>query len=310
MLRLAMISLFLFSSAKSMAAISSSELELDQKPIFSKHKPLALAKKEDASAFSDVPITYNREVQKWVKYFQGRGRTWFKTWLERSNRHKALIHGKLSEAGLPKDLIYLAMIESGFSFRAVSHASAVGPWQFIAPTAKQYGLEINHWKDERRDFNKSTDAAIKYLKRLYKEFGNWYLVGAAYNTGEGRVRRQIKRYKTNSFWVLSRKRAFVEETKNYIPKFIAALLIAKAPHLYGFDNLNPHYEVPTDQVLVPPGTDLKEIARHLKVTLRAMKEMNPELLHARIPNNVSPQVIRVPKGAANKVSQFTAQMYP
>ncbi|MEC9282203.1 MAG: transglycosylase SLT domain-containing protein, partial [Bdellovibrionota bacterium] len=143
MLRLGIISLFIFSSANSIAAISKSSLELDHRPIFSKHKPLALAKKEDASAFSDVPITYNREVQKWVKYFQGRGRGWFKVWLERSNRHKDLIHGKLEEAGLPKDLIYLAMIESGFSFRAVSHASAVGPWQFIAPTAKQYGLEIN-----------------------------------------------------------------------------------------------------------------------------------------------------------------------
>lgn len=295
---------------QSLWAATSSQLSSHLEPPPSASKVLQIASKQEASAFSDIPITYNREVKRWVQYFQGPGRRWFKTWLERSHKHKTQIHRLLDRADLPRDLLYLAMIESGFSAKAVSSASAVGPWQFMEPTARQYGLEINDWKDERRDFTKSTEAAIRYLKKLYKEFGNWYLVGAAYNTGEGRVRRQIRRYQTRDFWQLARKKAFVDETKNYIPKFIAAVLIAKAPHLYGFQDIEPQYEIPSEYVLVPPGTRLLDIARHLKVTDQAMREMNPELTHAYIPPHVSPQLIRVPKGASRKVMQWTAQMFP
>lgn len=288
-------------------AIPELELEPVKKIDLGNFKPLKISKAEKASPFIDVPITYNKEVQTWVKYFQGKGRKWFRRWLERSYKYLPEIQRKLTNEGLPKDLAYIAMIESGFSSKAVSVASAVGPWQFIKPTGLRFGLKIEPWIDERRDFTKSTAAAIKYMQVLYKEFNSWYLVAAAYNTGEGRVRRYIKRYKTKDFWTLSKKRAFVEETRNYIPKFLAAVLISKAPQLYGFKNLNPQFPLNTEYYFVPGGTDLKVLAKKLKITERSLMDMNPELLQGRIPRSISGHLIKVPKGATSFLSRKVAQ---
>lgn len=268
---------------------------------------MKISEAESASAFIDVPVTYNKEVQKWVSYFQSKGKRWFKRWLERSYKYLPDIQQKLTAAGLPKDLAYIAMIESGFSPRAISSASAVGPWQFMKPTAERFDLEIKPWIDERRNFQKSTVAAIKYMKVLHREFKSWYLVAAAYNTGEGRVRRYIKRYKTKDFWTLSKKKAFVEETRDYIPKFLAAVLISKAPQLYGFRNLKKQFPLNTEYFMVPGGTSLDKLADHLKITRRSLKDMNPELINAKIPYGVSGHLIKVPSGATRYLSKFIAK---
>jgi membrane-bound lytic murein transglycosylase D len=141
----------------------------------------------------DIPVAYNPRVKYWVEYFQTTGRVWFVKWLERSPRYLPSLQTTLSRHGLPKDLAYIAMIESGFSSQASSTAKAVGPWQFIRETGERYGLKVAWWLDERKDFQKSTDAAAKYLKKLYGMFHNWYLVAASYNTGENRIKRQIKK---------------------------------------------------------------------------------------------------------------------
>lgn len=258
----------------------------------------------DRGPYFDLPVTYNSKVKKWINYFQGSGRDDFKRWLERSTRYLPKITPMLEKQGLPRDLVYLAMIESGFSSRAVSSASAVGYWQFIAATANRYGLQTSWWLDERRDIVKSTLAAANYLNDLHKMFKSWYLAAAAYNMGEGRVKRLIKKYKTRNYWVLSRKRDFPQETENYIPKLIAAMLIAKAPELYGFHNLKPMKPYKYDYFHAPGGTDLENLAHFMKIDKSELRALNPELVRGFIPQFVSSHRIRLPKGKLAKASEF------
>lgn len=183
-----------------------------------------------------IPTELNANVDKWINYFQGRGRPHMERYLLRSTRYEALMKKVLRDNKLPEDLFYIALIESGFSSQAFSHASAVGYWQFIRGTGKRYKLQINQMIDERRDPVLSTQAAADYFKDLYARFNSWYLAMASYNVGEGRVDRAVKKYKTKDFWELTRnKRALPRETDDYIPKYIAAKLIAKNPDKYGFE---------------------------------------------------------------------------
>ncbi len=258
----------------------------------------------EANLIFDFPVTYNARVRKWVKYFQTVGRPSFRRWLERSSRFIPAIEEEMKRANLPLDLAYVAMIESGFSSSASSHANALGMWQFIAPTGSRYGLAIDWWIDERRDFEKSTKAAIAYMSDLYEQFGSWYLVAASYNMGENGVRRLIKRHKTNSFWDLADRGALPEETRNYLPKMLAAMLIAKAPALYGFRELEFQVPYSFDTLDVPGGTDLINLANHLGVSERSLTELNPELLKAFIPREVKSHRIRIPKGSKLAVSQY------
>lgn len=258
----------------------------------------------EAHLIFDFPVTYNARVRKWIKYFQTVGRTSFRRWLERSSRYIPAIQEEMKRANLPLDLAYVAMIESGFSSSASSHANALGMWQFIAPTGTRYGLSIDWWIDERRDFEKSTKAAIGYMSDLYEQFGSWHLVAASYNMGENGVRRLIKRYKTNSFWDLADRGALPEETRNYLPKMLAAMLIAKAPALYGFRELEFQVPYAFDTLEVPGGTDLINLANHLGVSERSLTELNPELLQAFIPREVKTHRIRIPKGSKIAVSQY------
>lgn len=183
----------------------------------------------------DFPVTINSRVEYWVDYFLGRGRQHFARYLERSDLFIPYIRPLLRANGMPEDLVYLAMIESGFNNHAKSHAKAVGPWQFIAPTGKRYGLMINWWVDERRDTRKSTIAAAGYLKDLYTYFGSWELAAAGYNAGEAKVARAIQRFGSKDFWVISRHRYLRRETRDYVPKIIAAALLAKNREQFGFD---------------------------------------------------------------------------
>lgn len=258
----------------------------------------------DASPYFDIPVTYNTKVKWWINYFQTTGNKWFRTWLERSHAYLPSMQRVLRDKGLPQDLAYVAMIESGFSPHATSTAEAVGYWQFISPTASRYGLRMNWWLDERRDFNKSTGAAAHYLGDLFRQFGSWYLTAAAYNMGEGRMQRLVTKYATKNYWILSKRRDFPDETKQYIPKMLAAMLIAKAPKLYGFHQLNPQAPYSFDYFQVPGGTDLYNLAQFLRVGSAQLTKLNPELVRGFVPTNVRSHRIRVPKGSTGRVSEF------
>ncbi|MGK5082356.1 transglycosylase SLT domain-containing protein [Bdellovibrionota bacterium FG-1] len=189
----------------------------------------------------DIPITINSRVEYWVDYFTGRGRKHFERYLERSEFFIPYIAPLLKQNGMPEDLVYLAMIESGFNNFARSRAKAVGPWQFISATGKRYGLMVNWWVDERRDIRKSTLAAVGYLHDLYVMMGSWELAAASYNAGETKVARAVQRFGSKDFWVISKQRFLRPETRDYVPKIIAAALLAKNRTQFGFaaGNLKP-----------------------------------------------------------------------
>ncbi|MCS6837374.1 MAG: transglycosylase SLT domain-containing protein [Bdellovibrionaceae bacterium] len=260
-----------------------------------------LVKKNDQvlGLIFDLPVSYNWRVTKWIRYFQeGSGQKWFATWLEKSTQYMPYLQHQLKKSGLPGDLAYMVMIESGFNPYAISKAKAVGPWQFIEPTARRYGLQINGWLDERRDFEKSTLAAIRYLKDLYQEFGSWYLVAASYNMGENGLRKQITKLKTKDFWTLAQSGALPQETTDYVPKILAAMLIAKAPSLYGFTEVPilPPYSF--QKIKVKGGIHLSHIADQLNITHQALYELNPELKNKSIPSHIGTYYIKVPYGSA------------
>lgn len=275
--------------------------------IIAANEKIKKTKLNEAHLIFDFPVTYNARVRKWIRYFQTTGRSSFRRWLERSTRYIPYIHSELKRAGLPTDIAYVAMIESGFSSSAVSHANAMGMWQFIAPTGERYGLNVDWWIDERRDYEKATKAAIGYMTDLFEQFGSWYLVAASYNMGEGGVRRLIKRHKTNSFWDLADRGALPEETRNYVPKMLAAMLIAKAPALYGFRDLEFHVPFAFEFYNAPGGTDLINLANHLGVSERSLTELNPELLKGFIPRDVKSHRIRIPKGSRSAVAMYLNQ---
>ncbi len=190
----------------------------------------------------DIPLVMNNSVENNLEYFKTRGRDKFQLWLNRSARYLPAMKDIFKEKNLPEDLVYVALIESGFNPYAVSWARAVGAWQFMPGTGKLYGLKINWWIDERKDPIKSTNAAAELLKDLHGHFGSWPLALASYNAGAGKVQRAVLRTRSDDFWDLRASRFIKPETKNYIPKFMAATIIAKNPEAYGFtvENAEPY----------------------------------------------------------------------
>ena len=237
-------------------------------------------------------------IEKFIRYFQTRGRDKFGLYLSRSGKYVGMMQQILVRYGLPEDLVYLALIESGFSPKAYSVASAAGPWQFIAGTGRRYGLRIDWWADERRDAEKSTHAAASYLRDLYGMFESWPLAAAAYNAGEGKIQRAVTRYKSDDFSELIRHRYLKQETKDYVPKMLAALTIAKDPGKYGFGDVA--YEAPLDlrTVPVPGGTDLAAVARLLEVPVEEIRDWNPELRRFCTPPNREQYDLRLSVDAA------------
>ena len=254
----------------------------------------------------DLPLTYNSRVSYWINYFQTRGKTWFAEWLEKSTRYMPFVQKELRNYNLPQDLAFMVMIESGFEAGAKSHAGAVGPWQFIQTTGSRYGLKVLPWLDERKDLRKSTLAAIRYIRDLYEEFGSWYLVAASYNMGENGLRRKIQQQRTRDFWVLSHTGAIPQETIDYVPKILAAMIISKSPSLYGFPRIARLDPLEYEVIDVPGGTFLDPIADHIGVTRKHLRELNAELLWGQIPMGVKSHKIRVPRGSLEMVSQFTS----
>jgi hypothetical protein len=199
-------------------------------------------KKLEQQVKFDVPIQMNKQVKAYLVYFSTERKEIIRRCLARSTRYLPMIKETFQEYGLPEDLAYLAMIESGFNPNAYSPAGACGMWQFIKSTGLRYGLVIDGYVDERRDPVKSTRAAAKYLSDLYKQFGSWYLAAASYNCGERRVQEELRKGNHRNFWELSAHKRLPNETKNYVPQLIAATIIAKNPERFGFKNL--HYQEP------------------------------------------------------------------
>jgi membrane-bound lytic murein transglycosylase D len=237
-------------------------------------------------------------IEKFIRYFQTGGRKRFELYLSRSGKYVGMMQKILVRYGLPEDLVYVALIESGFSPKAYSVAKAAGPWQFISETGRRYGLRIDWWADERRDAEKSTHAAASYLRDLYGMFESWPLATAAYNAGEGKIQRAVTRYKSDDFSELIRHRYLKQETKDYVPKMLAALTIAKDPEKYGFGDVA--YEAPLDlrTVTVPGGTDLATVARLLDVPVETICEWNPELRRFCTPPNRERYDLRLSVDAA------------
>ena len=254
--------------------------------------------------FSNLPLIHNHWVQRWITFFEKSDPHRFRAWLERSYCYMPIMRRIFKNEGIPEDLIYMAMIESGFSSAAVSSAKAVGYWQFIHQTATRFGLSKNSWLDERKDFEKSTYAASRYLKFLHNKFGDWYLAAAAYNMGENKLEKLIKKYQTKDFWNLAKKYDFPYETAHYVPQLIAAITIAKAPVLYGFNHLHPKQPYRYEIFYLPGGTNLRILARYIKQPYKKIKQLNPELLKDYIPKKLENWRVRIPVGSSARVSQF------
>ncbi|HKJ04011.1 MAG TPA: lytic transglycosylase domain-containing protein, partial [Geopsychrobacteraceae bacterium] len=226
----------------------------------------------------DLPLAGHQRVEKLLKYYTGNGRNSFGRWLERAGRHIPRIQLVFASEGIPLDLAYLAMIESGFNERAYSWAHAAGPWQFIESTGRIYDLRNDWWSDERRDIEKSTLAAARFLKDLNRRFkGDWYLAAAAYNAGGGKINQAVKKSGSRDFWALTEGNVLQEETKNYLPKLLAALTIVRDLEAYGFGELDFQQPISYETVIVPTSTDLEVIARLGDVDYEELKILNPEL---------------------------------
>ena len=246
----------------------------------------------------------NSRVDHYIRRFSsGKGKRNFAEILKKSGRFLPEIKEILRSEGIPSDIAYLPLIESGFNPRAVSRKNAVGLWQFIRPTGLKYGLKINYWVDERMDVEKSTLAAARYLKKMHEEFGSWELALAGYNCGEKRVTKAIKKTGSTDFWTLSRK--LPRETRNYLPKFNAALIIARSPEKYGF---RPTEMVKDYQaVSVPPRKSLPEIANLLDMGYKEISRYNPSLVGLSTPPGGTYE-LKVPKDYAEKLISVQDQV--
>jgi membrane-bound lytic murein transglycosylase D len=243
----------------------------------------------------EIPLAMNDHVRRAISSFQGRERDFFLGAYRRSGKYRPDIVEALREAGLPEELSWLPLIESGFRVRALSRARALGLWQFIASTGYKYGLTRDRWIDERMDPEKSTRAAIAYLTELHQMFGDWSTVLAAYNCGEWAVLNCIKKQRINyldNFWDLYRR--LPQETASYVPRFLAVLHILKDPEAYGFELPPVEEPMETDEVTIGKQVRLKNIAERLDVDYEILKELNPELRHNFTPD--SAYAFKVPSG--------------
>jgi len=263
---------------------------------------------EEEGVSFDFPITMNSQVEFYLDFFQNQLRPTFGRWLSRSGRYLPLMKKHLAEAGLPQDLAYLPMIESGYNLTAYSSAKAVGPWQFMQATGRSYGLVVDEYIDERRDPVKSTKAAVAYLSDLYARFDSWHLAVAAYNAGEGRIQRAMRDQDSNDFWEIANGYYLPTETKLYVPKLIAAIMIAREPEKYGFADIPYQDPLEYETVLVPRWTSLQAVSVACGADLEAILELNRQLRRAVTPPTVAEYPLRVPPGAGELVAENLARV--
>jgi membrane-bound lytic murein transglycosylase D len=245
----------------------------------------------------DIANLDHSRVDYWIGRFQTDKRDDFTTYLKRMGRYAQLISAALDRRGMPQDLVYLAMIESGFNPRAYSRARASGLWQFIGATAARYGLDINRAVDERNDPVKATEAALDYLGDLHQRFGSWYLAAAAYNMGENGLTRILRdalgraQGTDEDYYAIWDR--LPRETRDYVPLMVAAARIAKDPAQYGFTDIEPLSPVRVKEIVARPATPLKTLARRAGTTVKELRSLNPQLKLNRTRNDES-MVVRVP----------------
>jgi membrane-bound lytic murein transglycosylase D len=262
--------------------------------------PTALADMGRDLAEAQLPIEVNERVEQWMVRFSTLDRAEFERTLSRAGLYSEMIRGKLRDRGMPEELVYLAMIESGFHTHARSRVSATGMWQFMDPTARAYGLRIDAYVDERRDPVKATDAALEYLSDLYQQYGSWYLAAAAYNAGPTRVSLAVARHSDGRagdeslYWEIVDH--LPKETAQYVPKLLAATYLARYAARYDLEvTLADPYVY--DLMWAPGATSLADIGERMGLSADRMQELNPQLIRGVTPpGSVYP--LRVPVGQA------------
>jgi len=256
---------------------------------------------------------FQREVARWVDYWQTSAKPWFPAWLRRMGAFEQTVDSALAERRMPPSLRYLPLIESGYNPGARSHASAVGMWQFMAGTAREFGMAVGLLVDQRRDPFLSTAAAVEYLDRLHGDFDSWFLALAAYNGGPNRARRILRQHARLSqpsdslFWAL--RRYWPRETREFVPKLVGAILVAQDPRRYGYElePADPPFEF--DEVTVPDATTLDVLARAAEVEESEIRRLNPELLRGLTPPGRT-SAVRVPSGRAALFVENYARIPP
>jgi membrane-bound lytic murein transglycosylase D len=249
----------------------------------------------------DLPVRWDAQVLRYLDYFKNdpKGHAVMAGWLRRAGRYRDLFDKALERQGIPKDLLYVAMVESGFDNGARSRVGAGGIWQFMPGAARAYGLEVSYWVDARRDPEHAVDAAARYLKDLYVRFGSWYLVFAAYNAGYGSVLRSITTYNTNDYWELTRHESGLPwESTLYVPKILAAAIVGHNLAAFGFADVTQDAPFAYEQVEVPAGTSLATVARAAGTRPEVVEALNPDLLRTRTPPDRGASKVRLPPGTA------------
>jgi membrane-bound lytic murein transglycosylase D len=253
-------------------------------------------------ALPDLPVRWEPQVVRFLQFWKTdpRGRTIMASWLRKLGRYRALFESALEREGVPRDIVFVSMIESGFEPGAVSRVGAGGLWQFMPGVARAYGLEVGPWVDARRDPERSVEAAARYLKDLYVRFGSWPLALAGYHAGYGGVLKSIVRYNTNDYWELCRHEAGLPwETTLYVPKILAAAIVAHNLQAFGYDGVTPDAPWAYDRTTVPGGTTLATVARAAGTRTELIESLNPELVRGRTPVDRGSVAVRLPAGAAS-----------
>ena len=260
------------------------------------------AAKEEIASILNLAIERNDKVESHIRFFHIAIRNRFEQWLTRLGHYKPIVENIFSEFNLPGDLVYLSLVESGFNPHAYSRARATGPWQFMKGTAILYGLRVDQYVDERRDPIKSTIAAARYLRDLYDMFGAWPLAMAAYNAGEGKVMRALQKSRADSFWEIAQTKHIRRETKEYVPRFMAATIIAKNPDQYGFmqEPPAPHQ---FEEVIVHRSVQLQQVAIAAGIPFTELSRLNPELRRNVTPPDDQNYHLKVPVGSQEAVVQ-------
>ena len=258
---------------------------------------------------ASFPKLLNDRVKTYIDFFQSKADQFFTKSLARSQAYEGIIRPILREKNLPEELLYLALIESGYNPHAQSRAKATGIWQFMKGTAKRFGLRVDTWIDERRDPEKSTLAAADYLKSLFEMFNCWYLAAAGYNAGEAKIHQAMKRANSEDFWAISQHRYLKRETKEYVPKLLAAMIIAQDPSKYGFSNIDYHPPLVYEKVIVPSGVRLDQIARAAETNVEELRALNPALRRDKTPPQDPSFEIKLPPGKKEAFERNFSQVF-
>jgi membrane-bound lytic murein transglycosylase D len=258
-----------------------------------------------------IPMEVNKSVLNWIEYFSVRDRERFQRFLERGDRFEPMVKAVLKEHGIPADLFYLALIESGYQTHAKSRARAVGAWQFMRATGKLYGLKVDSMVDDRLDPMRSTRAAARHLRDLHDRYGSWYLALAAYNAGIGRIDGAIRRGKSRNFWTLANRRPRVlpRETMQYVPKFLAAVMVGKNPAKFGFKRSNDDLYPKVEVVHVPNLMRIKDLAKLADLEESELRDVNPQLKRGITPPGKDGYPLWVPKASVAAVQRIREDQY-